>query len=136
MNTKLLMTLSAIFSGVIGLSLSFLPKEIDAVLNANSSPTSVLFLQLLSALYLGFALMNWMTKGSLIGGIYNRPIAIGNFMHFTVGALALIKTVGSIDLQSEIIISITVIYTVFAAGFAYVFMHNPIKVDQKTNSRS
>lgn len=134
MNTKLLMTLSAIFTGALGLSLSFLPHEIDNLLNADSNPTSILYLQLLSALYLGVAIMNWMAKGSLIGGIYNRPLAIGNFMHFGVGAIALIKITTSIDVHPEIIISITAIYVIFGAGFAYVFMHNPIKVEQKTNS--
>ncbi len=130
MNTKLLMTLSAIFTGALGLSLSFLPKEIDQLLNAEANNSSMLFLQLLSALYLGFAIMNWMAKGSIIGGIYNRPIAIGNFMHFAVGAIALIKIATSIETHTEIIISLTVIYAIFAVGFAYVFMHNPIKDNQ------
>ena len=35
--------------------------------------------------------MNWMAKTVLIGGIYARPLAIGNFTHFLVGALALLK---------------------------------------------
>jgi len=118
---------SAIFTGAIGLSLSFLPQEIDSILNAQANNSSMLFLQLLSALYLGFAIMNWMAKGSLIGGIYNRPLALGNLMHFGVGTIALIKIASSIDIHSEIIISLTVIYAAFAVGFAYVFMHNPIK---------
>ena len=32
---------------------------------------------------------NWMVKGSRVGGIYNRPIAIGNLVHFAVGAITL-----------------------------------------------
>ncbi len=127
MNTKLLMTLSAIFTGALGLLLSFLPKEIDQLLNAEANNSSLLFLQLLSALYLGFAIMNSMAKGSIIGGIYNRPLAIGNLMHFGVGTIALIKIVKSINIHTEIVISLAVIYAIFTAGFAYVFIHNPIK---------
>jgi len=48
---------------------------------------------LLGALYVDFAMLNWMVKGSLIGNIYNRPVAVANFTHFLVGGLALAKGV-------------------------------------------
>jgi hypothetical protein len=44
----------------------------------------------MEALYLGFTMLNWMVKGSLITGIYNQPIAVGNFMDFGVGVRALL----------------------------------------------
>jgi len=127
MNTKLLMTASAIILGIIGLSLSFIPIEITEYLNLDTNIISTLSFQLLGALYLGFSMMNWMAKGSTIGGIYNRPIAIGNFMHFGVGAFALVKLVSSIEMHQEIFISLTVIYAIFALSFAYVFRTNPGK---------
>jgi hypothetical protein len=82
-------------------------------------------LKILSALYLGFGILNWMAKGTLIGGIYNRPIAIGNLMHFGVGAIALVKVISNIQTHSEIIIFLTVFYVIFALLFAYVFKTNP-----------
>jgi hypothetical protein len=36
-------------------------------------------------------MLNWMAKGTIIGGIYNRPIAIANLTHFLIGGLALAK---------------------------------------------
>lgn len=63
----------------------------------------------------------------LIGGIYNRPIAIGDFMHFTVGSFALLKVISKIKAHKEIIILITIIYAIFAISFAYVFRTNPKK---------
>lgn len=132
MNTKILLTSSAILLGLIGIGLSFLPKEILVFLNFDSNPILILLLQLLGSLYLGFGIMNWMAKGSLIGGIYNRPIAIGNFMHFCVGAITLIKIAFGIQMQAAIVISLTVIYTILAVCFAYVFLTNPSKItDQK-----
>lgn len=128
MNTKILLTTSAFFLGLIGIGLSFLPKEIVVFLNIDSNPILTLLLQLLGALYLGFGIMNWMAKGSLIGGIYNRPIAIGNFMHFCVGAITLIKISFGIQVHAEIVISLTVIYTILALCFAYVFLTNPSKI--------
>jgi hypothetical protein len=68
-----------------------------------------------------------MAKGTLIGGIYNKPIAIGNLMYFGVGAIALIKVISSIEKHIEIVISITVIYVLFAFLFIYIFKKNPTK---------
>ena len=125
MNTKLLMTASAIFLAIIGVILSFLPNETADYFNAESNLITILFLKIMSALYLGFGILNWMAKGTLIGGIYNRPIAIGNLMHFGVGAIALIKVVSNIETHSEIIISLTAVYLIFALLFAYIFKTNP-----------
>ena len=128
MNTKILLTASAIFLGLIGIGFSFLPDEIIMYLNIESNPFLTLLLQILGSLYLGFGIMNWVAKGSLIGGIYNRPIAIGNSLHFFVGAITLLKIVFKIQEHTEIIISLTVIYTILALCFAYVFRTNPNKV--------
>lgn len=125
MKTKLLMTSSALFCGIIGILLSFLPNEIAEYLSVEPTTITILFLKILSALYLGFAILNWMAKGTLIGGIYNRPIAIGNLMHFGVGAIALVKVISNIQTHSEIIIFLTVFYVIFALLFAYVFKTNP-----------
>ena len=131
MNTKILMTSSAIFLVIIGILLSFLPNEIADYLNVEPNIITILFLKIMSALYLGFGILNWMAKGMLIGGIYNRPIAIGNFMHFGIGAIALVKVVPNIQTHSEIIISLTVVYVIFAILFAYVFRTNPTKTGKK-----
>ncbi len=114
MKTKLLMTSSALFCAIIGILLSFLPNEIAEYLSVEPTIITILFLKILSALYLGFGILNWMAKGTLIGGIYNRPIAIGNLMHFGVGAIALVKVISNIQTHSEIIIFLTVFYVIFA----------------------
>ncbi len=131
MNTKILMISSSIFLGTLGITFSFIPDEIISSLSVTPNQISTLSLQLLGALYLGFAMLNWMAKGSLIGGIYNRPISIGNFMHFAVGALALIKIITKIHTHSEIVISLTIVYSVFAILFGYVFRTNPSSIEKK-----
>ena len=125
MKTKLLMTSSALFCAIIGILLSFLPNEIAEYLSVEPTIITILFLKILSALYLGFGILNWMAKGTLIGGIYNRPIAIGNLMHFGVGAIALVKVISNIQTHSEIIIFLTVFYVIFSLLFTYVFKTNP-----------
>lgn len=121
------MTSSALFLAIIGILLSFLPNETVAHLNVEPNIITILFLKIMSALYLGFGILNWMAKGTLIGGIYNRPIAIGNLMHFGVGAIALFKIASNNQAHSEIIISLTAVYVIFTILFAYVFRTNPTK---------
>ena len=130
MNTKIIMTSSAILLAAIGILFSFLPNEVMEYLNIESVAITRLYINLMSALYLGFALLNWMAKGTLIGGIYNKPIAIGNLMHFGVGAIALVKVVSNIQTHTEIIISLTIVYVIFALLFAYIFLKNPTKTEK------
>jgi hypothetical protein len=119
MNTKLLMAASALFMALLGLSFSFLPAEILHYLNVSGSPMLSLLLQILGALFLAFAILNWMAKGSLIGGIYNRPLALGNFMHFAVGAISLMKGLLAGQGQPSVWLG-TVIYAFFAVCFGLV----------------
>lgn len=130
MNTKIVMTSSALFYAIIGIILSFLPNEIADYLNVEYNIITILFLNIMSALYLGFGILNWMAKGTLIGGIYNRPIAIGNLMHFGVGAIALVKISSNVQIHSEIIIFLSVVYVIFALLFAYVFRTNPTNTEK------
>lgn len=125
MNTKLLMTASALIMGLTGITLSFLPHEFLNYFNGSAgAPQDALIVQLLGALYFAFAMVNWMAKGSLIGGIYARPIAIGNLTHFTVGALALLKGYAS---ASSLLLGVTIVYIVLAVMFGIVFFRHPVK---------
>jgi len=81
MNTKSLMTLSAMILAMIGISLIFLPNEILDYLELSVSETLQLLMQIIGSLYFALAVLNWMSKGSFIGGIYNRPIAMANLTH-------------------------------------------------------
>ena len=123
--SKILMTISALYLGIIGMCLSFLPEEIIIYLNINSNVITTLLFQLLGALYLGFGILNWMLKGSRIGGIYNRPVLMGNLMHFLVGAIALIKIVTGIQAHSEIIIFLMIVYSTLSIAFVILFKSNP-----------
>ena len=125
MKTKLLMTSSALFCGIIGTLLLFLPIEIAAYLSVEPTISAILFLKILSAIYLGFGILNWTAKGTLIGGIYNKPIVLGNLLHFAVGAIELIKVISNTQIHREIFIFLTVFYVIFALLFAYVIKTNP-----------
>ncbi len=125
MNTKLIMTLSAAFLAAMGIAFIFLPQEIAAATNSGSGVTANLVFQALGALYFGFAMLNWMARGAIIGGIYNRPAAVANFTHFFIGALALIKAVPQSHNLPPLIWAVTFGYAVFATLFGFILFRHP-----------
>lgn len=124
------MTFCAVFLGLLGIVFSFLPQESATYLSWPNTPPIVL--QILGALYFGFAMVNWTARANLIGGIYGRPVAIGNFAHFMIGALALIKL--AMDTPSaKMVLGVTVFYCLFALAFGYIFFTHPaLKIKEKT----
>src|SRR5713226_2230428 len=78
LSTKLLMTTSAAVTAVIGVALAFAPAEILAYSGSAPNPALSVLLQVAGAAFLGFAILDWMARASVIGGIYNRPLALGN----------------------------------------------------------
>ncbi len=124
MNTRLLMIVSAAALAALGLVASFVPQEILVFVGARTEPLTVLIVQITGALYLGFAMLNWMARGSLIGGIYGRPVAFGNFMHFTVVALALLKALIA-GPRPSVVIALATVYWVFCVGFGWVLFTPP-----------
>jgi hypothetical protein len=126
MNTKLIMVLSAIFLGIIGISLTFAPNEIAGLTDIGVSKTLRVILQMSGSLYFAFGILNWMAKGSIVGGIYNKPIAIANFTHFFIGALALIKMLINNHNLPYLVWILAAIYAVFAILFWMIFSRHPV----------
>lgn len=125
MNTKLIMTASALCLAAAGISMSFFPNEIANYIGLGSTKTSQLVIQALGALYFGFAMLNWMAKGSIIGGIYNKPLVVANMSHFLIGGLALIKGLMSISHPSYLLLILTGIYAIFGILFGILFVRHP-----------
>lgn len=128
MNTKLLMASSAIVMGLVGLALSFAPDDILRALSVRPDVVSKVALQLMGALYLGFAMLNWMAKGALIGGIFAKPISMGNGMHFFIGAMTLLKAASHTTGMPLLWVAFA-FYGLYAFCFLYVAFSAPIKVN-------
>lgn len=118
-NTRYLMMASAVVLGIAGLGVSFAPAEFLGVLGASGSGPMPVMLKVMGGLYLGFALMNWTAKDNMIGGIYSRPVAMGNFLHFFIGALSLAKQQVSGEF-SALLAGALVGYGVFAILFGWL----------------
>ncbi|MHC2990488.1 hypothetical protein OB13_02315 [Pontibacter sp. HJ8] len=132
MNTKILMTTSALLQGSAGLALTFLPDELLSLAGIEYSVPLLLILQVLGALYFAFGMLNWMMKTGRIGGIYNRPIAVANCAHFSIAGLALIKAVLSEPGLPILIWVAAVGYTLLAIGYSIVLFRHPLAVSKTT----
>lgn len=126
MNSKIIMTSSAAVLAAAAFIFTFMPLEFLRYTNLESTKTAELFVQVLGALYFGFAMLNWMTRTSIIGGIYNKPIAVANFSHFFIAGIALVKAVLYNPDLSYAIWIIAVIYAFFTICFGIIFSRNPI----------
>ncbi len=122
------MTGSAMALGILGAILTFMPHEVTAFFKVENNQLNILTLQILGALYLGFAILNWMSKNNIIGGVFGKPLLIGNLIHFVVSAVALLKVVLSkAENHYTILLALSLVYCVLALSFASLFFSSPKK---------
>ncbi len=135
MNSKLLLGASAAILGAAGLAGNFAPQEIAGRLGLTGFPAGALLVQLAAGLLLGFAVMNWMCRNQRVGGIYGKPLALANALHFAVGAFGLGRAATG-PLESPLLWAAFAIYALFAVGFLWlVFGAAPSSVAPPAESR-
>lgn len=123
MNSRWLMISSAVFLAGAGLFTLFAPDRVLAMHDTPPDNATMLLIQMMGALYMGFAFLNWAARGVMIGGIYARPVALGNFVHFTSVTILLGKaaiTFGVIQLATS-----AAVFGVFATWFGLVLYRTP-----------
>lgn len=84
---------SAVLYLLAGAAALFAPQELLSFGGAVPSGLSVSLLQAVGAAFLGFGMLNWLSRFSLVGGIYGRPVVAANFAHAFAAAALLIKAV-------------------------------------------
>jgi uncharacterized protein with PQ loop repeat len=118
------MILSAAFMAIIGLAFSFMPQEVLSMHGSEPDTATVMLIQMAGAAYLGFAILNWSARGILIGGIYAKPVALGNSLHFMMVAIMLVKAAfvfGAVPLMIS-----AAVFSTFAIWFSYVLFRPPV----------
>ena len=116
---------SALFMGVLGVAGTFAPQELLQHSGTVATPLAVLMVQAAGGLYLGFAALNWLAKDSLLGGIYSRPVAIGNSLHFLMVAIALLQVVRRGNRGLPVLV-LSAVYVVLAVWFGRVVSTSPV----------
>ena len=124
------MILSATFLALAGVATAFFPDRVLGMHDTVPDNATLLLIQMMGALYLGFAILNWSARGVIIGGIYARPLALGNFLHFMMVAITLIKA-AIVHGVFQLAMSATV-FSVFAIGFGIVLFTSPARRPEET----
>lgn len=128
MGTRWLMIAAALWTGALGVGALFFPQELLAHGRVEARTMAVLVVQAAGSLYLGFAMLDWMARGNLIGGIYSRPVAVANFTHFAIGAMILVKLVAK-GSAAPMLMVFAAAYLLFALTFAKVLFTHPAPKD-------
>ncbi len=128
MLSRLLMTASAVLMGLAGIALTFAPELLAGLFDVSAEPAVLLIGQVLGALYFALAMLNWMLKDSVIGGIYNRPALVTNLSHFVIAGLAILRYVSAVN-ASTVLWAVVAIYALFGIGFGVLLFRHP---SQKT----
>lgn len=126
MRSRVILSLSAAVLAVLGAATLFAPYELAKAVDAGASPSSAAMIQVAGSGLLAFAILNWMSRGNRIGGIYSRPLAVGNLLLFTSASLSIGKAVAASSLP---VISLLVCAVLggLAASFAWLtFVHDPL----------
>ena len=114
LNSRFVMVASGVALGVAGGACLFVPTEALSLLGFRG--VDAITGQMLGAAYLGLAAANWTARGSMIGGIYARPLSLANFVHFLIGAIVLARGI-SIDSLNLAYAGVALVYLVFAILF-------------------
>lgn len=125
------MTISSLILGASGIILTFAPDVMLNNLGVDPNRISLLLIQIIGGLYFGYAMLNWMTKGSLIGGIYSRPIVIANLTHFLIVGLAMIKVLMASSSLPLVIWLAGIIYMALSLLYAIILFTHPVTLKDK-----
>lgn len=122
---RFLLLSSSVFLGLLGLAGTFFPAEVLMLADIEPARSTVVMFQVMGGLYLGFAILNWMSRHAPMGGIYGKPVAMSNLVHFLVVGLMLLKEVFSGGLGTAFMI-VGVLYALFALGFSSTMFFDPL----------
>jgi len=119
-----LLTASAIVYLVAAVGLLFAPEEILDRVGASSSRFDQTLLQLVAAALFGFFMLNWMNRGSRIGGIYGRPVVVANFAHAAIATAMLVRVVPGSPARGPAW-GVLAVYALLAVAFGWKLFHKP-----------
>lgn len=123
MNSRRWMTATSVVFGGVSVVVLFAPVQLLSWLGYQKASGLTLLLQVLGVLLYAMALLNWMARKHVIGGIHARPITMANLAHCFAGSLVLGKHVASGN-SSPVIVGGLAVYLGLLAGFYGLVFHS------------
>ena len=128
--SRIILIISGILLALSGTALVFLPLEIVAVLGSAGGAGVPVLAQLFGSALIAIGFINWNSRANLMGGIYGRPLALGNFFFFAVSAISVAKERSHLPPFALVII---LGLGLFAIAFGWIlFFADPIKKGKAT----
>ena len=106
------------------LPLLFAPDELLRYAGAAPSTLDTALLQVIGSALFGFAMLNWMSRYGVFGGIYGRPVVMANFTHTATAALLLGKIAIRVPFSPQLVAAV-VLYGILAVAFGYKLFTAP-----------
>jgi hypothetical protein len=91
MISSIVSRLSALVLAAGGLAFLFVPDALLGTLVPGLPPSGAWLAQLIGAGWLAVAVLNWLQRGAVLGGIYGRPVVLTNLVLYTVTALTVTR---------------------------------------------
>jgi apolipoprotein N-acyltransferase len=115
---KVLLTVAALYMGLVGLGLIFIPQTFGrGAVPANASPELIAFLRLWGCPLLGIAALDWLTRDAEPSSTRDA-VVIGNTIGF--GTIAAVDFWGLASGARELTWLFAVVHLLFALAFLWV----------------
>lgn len=121
--SRWLFTFSAAVLAALGIAASFAPQELLGAFGAPPAAAAVLAVQLLGAAWLALAMLDWMSRGAVIGGIYGRPLVVANLTGFAISTIVVAKLV--LQAPDATLAILLGVFALPAAGFGWSLFNPP-----------
>lgn len=115
---------SAGFLFLAGIALLFGSDVLLPRLVPDFPPASAWLGQFIAAAWLGVANLNWLSRSSLLGGIYGRPVVATNLTLYTVSALGAVKALSAAAAPPGVWVA-AVPMTLFAVVYGALLLRGP-----------
>lgn len=112
---KLLIASAAVYF-IASVSAIFAGDELLKMAGAVGTSLELALLQLLGAAVFSLAMLNWMNRYSLTGGIFGRPLVVVNFANSAISALMLIHLARQVGISAALGIALG-FYALLALAF-------------------
>lgn len=127
MLTKLLSRASALTLFIAGLALLFAPDVLLPALVQGFPPAGAWLGQLLAAAWLGVAVLTWLQRNAVLGGIYGRPTVLANAVLYFISAVSLLRALQD-HAAAPVLWIAFVIAGVLAVGYWALLLRGPFGV--------